>query len=66
LKDVSEGAWYDDAVAFCAARGITNGTGSDRFSPDATLTRAQFLAMLMRAYGNRSRRGDHDNFDDAG
>ena len=33
FDDVSEDAWYYDAVTFCAAREITNGTGNNLFSP---------------------------------
>jgi len=51
FKDVAKDAWYAKAVSFIAAREITLGTGDGNFSPDATMTRAQFLVMLMRAYG---------------
>ncbi len=66
FDDVSEDAWYYDAVTFCAAREITTGTGDDLFSPDATLTRGQFIVMLMRAYGIEADEGATDHFDDAG
>ncbi len=58
--------WYYDAVTFCAAREITSGTGDNTFSPDATLTRSQFIVMLMRAYGIEADKNAADNFDDAG
>jgi hypothetical protein len=64
--DVPEDAWYYDAVTFIAARGITNGTGGHAFGPDETLTRAQFLVMLMRAYGIEPAADPADNFADAG
>ena len=51
FKDVEEGAPYYHAVSFLAARGITNGTGNDCYSPDAKLNRAQLLVMIMRTYG---------------
>ena len=66
FDDVSEDAWYYDAVTFCAAREITTGTGDNLFSPDATLTRGQFIVMLMRAYGIGTEEDAADNFDDAG
>jgi hypothetical protein len=66
FDDVSENAWYYDAVTFCAAREITTGTGNDLFSPDSTLTRGQFIVMLMRAYNIDPDEAINDNFDDAG
>jgi len=66
FSDVSETAWYENAVSFIAARGITLGTGGDRFSPDAMLTRGQFMVMLMRAYGIAPDGDTVDNFADAG
>ena len=66
FDDVSEDAWYYNAVTFCAAREITTGTGDNLFSPDATLTRGQFIVMLMRAYGIEADAYGADNFDDAG
>lgn len=64
--DVAEDAWYSGAVSFAAARGIVLGTGKDRFSPDAKLTRAQFMVLAMRAYGIAPDDEPHDNFADAG
>ena len=64
--DVSTTDWYCDAITFIAARGITTGTGDGAFSPDSTLTRGQFIVMLMRAYGIQAEANPADNFDDAG
>ncbi|MGE4352871.1 MAG: S-layer homology domain-containing protein [Oscillospiraceae bacterium] len=66
FEDVASDAWYCDAVTFCAAREITSGTGNDLFSPDAALTRGQFITQLMRAYGIEANVSADDNFDDAG
>ncbi|MEW5922132.1 MAG: bacterial Ig-like domain-containing protein [Bacillota bacterium] len=66
FKDVAAGAWYAKAVSFIAARGITTGTGGGNFSPEAKLTRAQFIVMLMRAYGIAPDLNPKDNFADAG
>jgi len=66
FSDVLPGAWYYDAVNFCAAEGITSGTGSGKFSPDATLTRGQFITMLLKAYGIEPIETPADNFADAG
>lgn len=66
FKDVAVDAWYRDAVGFAAARGITEGTGNGNFSPGTKLTRAQFLVMMMRAYGISPDENPEDNFADAG
>lgn len=66
FNDVIDTDWYHDAVTFLAAREVTNGTGNGEFSPNATLTRGQFIVMLMRAYGIESSVDNKDNFSDAG
>ncbi len=66
FADVSNSAWYNDAVTFMAARGITTGTSEGVFSPNANLTRGQFLTMILRAYGIDSLEAGADNFLDAG
>lgn len=65
-EDVPKGAWYEKAVSFIAARGITKGTGEGIFSPVGNLTRAQFITMLMRAYDIKPDADPEDNFSDAG
>ena len=66
FKDVAAGAWYSKAVSFIAAREITTGTGNGDFSPEAKLTRGQFIVMLMKAYGIAPDANPKDNFKDAG
>jgi len=66
FSDVAEDAWYYNAVSFISARGITFGTGDGKFSPDASLTRGQFIVMLMRAYCIGPDENPSDNFADAG
>lgn len=51
FTDVSPSAWYYDAVKYVSSRGIMNGTGGTVFSPDVTVTRAMFVAMLGRLHG---------------
>jgi hypothetical protein len=50
FSDVEQSAWYEKAIGFIAAREITKGTGAGKFSPEALLTRGEFIVMLMRAY----------------
>lgn len=66
FNDVAAGAWYNKAVSFIAARGITGGTGNGNYSPDARLTRGEFLVMLMKAYNISPDTNSTDNFSDAG
>jgi uncharacterized repeat protein (TIGR02543 family) len=66
LNDISDTAWYADAVTFITARGIATGTGGGNFSPEANLTRGQFLVMVMNAYGIAADESPKDNFSDAG
>ncbi len=66
FSDVSDSAWYADAVSYLAARSITGGTSETTFSPDATLTRGQFITLLLRAYGIDADSSTANNFADAG
>jgi hypothetical protein len=70
FSDVSDSAWFKNAIEFIAARGITSGTGNNNFSPDAKLTRGQFVVLLMNAYcisPERAKEFDHiGQFNDAG
>lgn len=66
FTDVPEGAEYYDAVTFCAARGITNGTGNGRFTPEGKLKRGEFIVMCLRAFGIEPDANPSDNFADAG
>ncbi len=50
--DVSEGAYYYDAVLWAVEQGITNGTSGTTFSPNATVTRGQTVTFLWRHAGS--------------
>ncbi len=47
--DVPTGAYYDLPVRWAVENGITDGTGSGRFSPASPCTRAQIVTFLYRA-----------------
>lgn len=51
FSDVDSDAWYADYVQQAADEGLMSGTGSNRFSPDTTLTRAMFVTILGRLHG---------------
>lgn len=50
--DVPESAYYYDAVLWAVENGVTNGTSSVTFSPDANVSRAQMVTFLWRAAGS--------------
>jgi thiol-disulfide isomerase/thioredoxin len=66
FADVPAAAWYKDAVGFLAARSITTGTDENHYSPNATVTRGQFVVLLLKAYGITPNETEADNFADAG
>ena len=50
FSDVASGAYYENAVRWAVANGITAGTGQNRFSPDARCVRGQVVSFLYRYY----------------
>lgn len=52
--DVPINASYATAVAWAVNSGITNGTGSNSFAPNATCTRAQIVTFLQRYFSKTS------------
>ena len=63
FTDVSHSAYYYDAVLWALEEGITTGTSSTTFSPDAVIDRAQAVTFLHRASGAPSVTG-HTTFTD--
>ncbi|GHV45134.1 hypothetical protein FACS189492_2370 [Clostridia bacterium] len=47
--DLDSVPWAKDAIEALAAKGVVNGTGDGRFSPERAVTREEFLKMLMLA-----------------
>jgi len=52
FADVEAGSWYEAAVEWAVAEGITNGTDSTHFSPNKACTRAEFVTFLWRTVGS--------------
>lgn len=50
--DVYADDWFADSVQWAIESSITNGTGVETFSPNATCTTAQILTFLWRAAGS--------------
>ena len=51
FTDVAAGSYCYDAVQWAVANGITNGTDTTHFSPNAGCTRGQVVTFLWRAAG---------------
>ncbi len=50
FNDVPDTHWAYSYIQSAAADGVMNGTGEGNFSPSKTLTRAEFIVMMMRAF----------------
>ena len=50
--DVDSDAWYYGAVTTLTERGIVSGTGEGQFSPERSVTAAEFATMLARSNGS--------------
>ena len=50
FSDVPSGHWARAAIAGCEARGIISGYSDGSFRPSGTVSNAQFLVMLTRAF----------------
>ncbi len=57
FSDVVAGSFYEKAVSWAVANGITDGTGGGKFSPNLTLNRAQMVTFLWRAAGKPAASG---------
>ncbi|NLO48993.1 MAG: S-layer homology domain-containing protein [Clostridiales bacterium] len=58
FSDVLAGSWYEKAVAWAAAKGISDGVDENTFAPETNITREQLAAMRkMRAMMCRRARG---------
>ncbi|MCI8590096.1 MAG: DUF4832 domain-containing protein [Clostridiales bacterium] len=51
FKDVNTSGWYSDAVCYAFTNKLFAGTDKDAFSPDMSMTRGMFVAVLGRLYG---------------
>ena len=56
FTDVSETAWYKNSVDYAVEHGLMNGTGTNTFEPESTMTRAMLVTVLWR-YANAPKPG---------
>ena len=54
FSDLERNAYYEKAVLWAYENGITTGTSQNNFSPEDTVTRAQFVTFLWRLEGKNS------------
>lgn len=52
--DVSSNAWYASAVNYVVDKGLMNGMGEDKFSPNADTTRGMIVTVLARLDGKNT------------
>lgn len=58
FSDVAPAAWYADAVDYISENQIMIGTGDNKFSPDASMTRAMVVQTLYNRAGKPAVSGD--------
>jgi hypothetical protein len=49
FDDISSGAYYYKEISIAKKLGITNGVGSNKFNPDASITRQDMMVLTERA-----------------
>ena len=50
FSDVSEDAYYKDAVLWAVQEGVTKGVSQTRFAPERTCTRGEAVTFLYRLF----------------
>ncbi|RSK26154.1 bifunctional 2',3'-cyclic-nucleotide 2'-phosphodiesterase/3'-nucleotidase [Bacillus sp. HMF5848] len=58
FADVPAGYWASDYISSLAKKGIVHGKDPQTFDPESTVTRGQFVAMIVRALGLSDGSGD--------
>lgn len=66
FTDIPANAWYLDELAYAVEHGYISGTSANTFSPDAQVTRAQFVTILGRMLNVDTSLYTSSNFDDVG
>ena len=54
FSDVADNAWYASAVNYAVDKGLMNGTGEGKFSPEADTTRGMIVTILARLDGKNT------------
>ena len=64
FNDLDGAAWAKEAITFLSEKGIVNGTGGNRFEPNARVTREQLAKMLVLAAGLPTEKDSETGFSD--
>lgn len=51
FKDINNLEWAKKSIEILASKGIIEGVNNDNFLPSKTISRAEFVTMLVRAFG---------------
>lgn len=65
FSDVTDEAWFAEAVRWAAAMGIVGGYGNGKFGPNDPITREQLAVMLWRYAGSPAATNKELHFADA-
>ena len=60
FKDVSEGAWYTEAVRWAQKNKVFEGYSTEEFGPDDAITREQMMTVFCRYYKFRGNTANCD------
>ena len=60
FTDITANKWYKQAVDYAVTYGIFKGTSSTTFSPNAKMTRAQFVQVLANVSGTNTKNNNVD------
>mgnify|MGYP000169929950 FL=1 len=58
FNDVSDSAWYYEAVSYAYQNNLFNGTSATTFGPDVTMNRAMLVTVLYSMEGNPAVSGE--------
>ncbi len=58
FNDLAATHWAHERIMELYEKGIVNGTGENSFEPEGDVTRDQYLAMLIRAFGFETEKGE--------
>lgn len=53
FKDVDDNAWYGTEINTMAKKGMVLGVGGGKYNPKGIVTRAEYMALLLRIYNGK-------------
>lgn len=58
FRDVADGAWYENDVAYVYENKLMLGTSDVKFEPETRLTRAMYVTLIYRLHGESGKFGN--------